>query len=348
VPGLSQLYCNAEEGHRTMKSLRLTIGCEAYDRTAALASGDVQIEGCESIVLPLRAEELFLRTLAWQEFDVSEMSLSSYMIGHARGGGAYVALPIFPSRVFRHSAIYINSQSGIEKPEDLRGKTVGVPEYQMTAALWARGLLSDLYGVSASDMGWRTGGLEQPGRIEKISLRLPDSFDVKPIAVDQRLADLLATGEIDAIISARAPSCFGSQHNVRRLFPDYRAAERDYFKKTGIFPIMHVVVVRRTLVDSYPWLASALFKAFSEAKEHCLARLGEIGALAVTLPWLVAEYEETCRLMGPDFWPYGLAANEATLTAAIRHAHEQGLIEKPFQAKDMFAPGLGRDGSVHV
>lgn len=331
-----------------LEKLDLTIACESYDRVAALASGQVQVEGCRANVIPLHAEELFLRTTSRQEFDVSEMSLSSYILATSRSGFPYVAIPVFPSRVFRHSAIYLNAHSGIAAPADLRGKTVGVPEYQMTAAVWARGLLSDAYGVRSQDIRWRTGGLEQPGRVEKLPLALPPGFDVQPIPADQRLSDLLAFGELDAVISARAPSCFGSNPAVTRLFPDYKAAERDYFRQTGLFPIMHVVVVRRSLADRHPWLPSSLFKAFSQAKAAGVSRLGEIGALAVTLPWLVAEYEETVREMGRDYWPYGIERNRAALSAVVRYAEEQGLTSRRMTIEELFAPGLEQDGSAHV
>ncbi len=331
-----------------MDKLDITIACEAYDRVAALASGEVAVEGCRTKVIALHAEELFLRTLAYQEFDVSELSLSSYMLATSRGGFPYVGIPVFPSRSFRHSAIFVNTASGIAAPADLRGKVVGVPEYQMTAALWARGMLSDVYGVRSQDMIWRTGGLEQPGRSEKLPLRMPAGFDVAPIGAGQRLTDMLAAGEIDAVISPRAPSCFGRDPAVRRLFPDFRAAERAYFRDTGLFPIMHVLVVRRSLVERHPWLATSLFKAFERAKAACLHGLGEAGALAVSLPWLVAEYEETVRLMGADYWPYGLRRNRATLEAAVRYSHEQGLIERVLTVDELFAAGLGRDGEVLV
>ncbi len=328
--------------------LALTIACEAYDRVAALASGQVEVEGCRATVIPLHAEELFLRTTSRHEFDVSEMSFSSYILATSRGGFPYVAIPVFPSRVFRHSAIYLNTGSGIAQPADLRGKTVGVPEYQMTAAVWARGLLSDVYGVRSQDIRWRTGGLEHPGRVEKIPLALPAGFDVQPIGADQRLSDLLVSGGLDAVITARVPSCFGRSPVVARLFPDYRTAERDYFRQTGLFPIMHVVVVRRSLVERHPWLATSLFKAFSQAKAASIGRLGEIGALAVTLPWLVAEYEETVREMGADYWPYGVERNRPALSAVLRYAEEQGLTNRRVGVEELFAPCSEQDGSAHV
>jgi 4,5-dihydroxyphthalate decarboxylase len=329
-----------------MERLKISIACETYDRVAALATGQVQVEGCDSTVINLHAEELFSRTIGHQEFDVSELSLSSYLLATSRGGFPYIALPVFPSRVFRHSGIYINTKRGIAVPEDLRGKTVGVPEYQMTAALWVRGLLSDQYGVHARDIHWRTGGLEQPGRTEKIALKLPEGFDVRPIAADRRLNDLLVSGELDAIVSARVPSSFGKDPSIARLFPDYRRAEQSYFRDTGLFPIMHVLVMRRSLVTRFPWLASSLYKAFCQAKDLAVAHLHEIGALAVTLPWLVAELEETEKIMGADYWPYGIEQNRTALEAALRYAREQGVVVDPLSLDDLFVPGIARHGGV--
>ena len=331
-----------------MNRLDLSIACEAYDRVAALASGYVAIEGCRATVIALHAEELFLRTTALYEFDVSELSLSSYILATSRGGFPYLAIPVFLSRVFRHSAIYLNVASGIAQPADLRGKTVGVPEYQMTAALWARGMLSDVYGVRSDEMRWRTGGLESPGRVEKFPLTMPPGFDVQPIGSGKRLNDLLAAGELDALITARVPSCFGHSPLVRRLFPDYRTAEREYFRQTELFPIMHVVVVRRSLLERHPWLATSLFKAFSKAKAASMSQLGEIGALGVTLPWLVAEYEATVQAMGADYWPYGVERNRAALSAAVRYAEEQGLTASRLTVEELFAACSEQDGSSHV
>ena len=329
-----------------MHKLDITLACEAYDRVAALASGQVQVEGCRTKVIPLHAEELFLRTLAHHEFDVSELSLSSYMLAVSRGNFHYIAIPVFPSRTFRHSAIYIRPDSGITTPQDLKGKRIGVPEYQMTAALWARGMLSDCYGVRAQDICWRSGGLETPGRTEKIPLRLPEGFEVLSIGAGESLSSLLDLGELDAVVSARAPSCFDRNPGVVRLFPDYRAAEKAYFSQTGIFPIMHVAVLRRSLVERHPWLASSLFKAFCQAKVACLPALAEGGALSVTLPWLVAEYEATIDLMGPDYWPYGLEPNRPALEAALRYSYEQGLADRMLRIEELFAPGLWRTGDV--
>ena len=323
-----------------MDKLRITIACDAYDRVQALIDGTVRVEGCQTIVLPLHAEEAFHRAYVEREFEVSELSMSSYLTATARGDCPYVAIPVFLSRVFRHSAIYVRADGVIRAPADLRGRVVGVPEYQMTAALWVRGMLSDVYGVRAEEIRWRTGGLEQPGRTEKIPLTLPAHFDVAQIPPMSTLSAMLAAGEIDALVSARAPSCFNRNPNaITRLFADYRTAEREYFTQTGLFPIMHVVGIRRDVAAANPWLPASLYKAFGEAKAVCMPRLGEVGVLAVTLPWLFAEYEATRALMGDDYWPYGIDENRPALDAMVRYAFEQGLTPRPLSVDELFVEG---------
>ena len=323
-----------------MQKVNLTIACEDYDRVAALATGRVPVDGCEVVFLQLHAEELFHRAFGNGDFDVCELSLSSYVLACSRGSCAYLAIPVFPSRTFRHSAIYVRTDRNITHPADLRGRRVGVPEYQMTAAVWVRGMLSDVYGVEAHSMRWSTGGLTQPGRTEKLRLDLPAHFDVQPITVGRTLNDLLVEGELDAIVSARPPASFGRHPAVGRLFADYQQAEQNYFLATSIFPIMHVVGIRRDKLERYPWLAYSLFKAFDQSKTACMKSLGEPGALAVMLPWLVAEYERTVALMGTDYWPYGIRSNRATLGTALRYIHEQGLTSRLQTIDELFVPGI--------
>lgn len=322
-----------------MRKLDLTVACEDYDRVAALASGQVQVDGCRVIFLPLHAEELFHRAFGNAEFDVCELSLSSYVLACSRGSCPYVAIPAFPSRAFRHSAVYVRADRGIEAPADLRGRPVGVPEYQMTAAVWVRGMLSDIYGMKPHEMRWRTGGLAQPGRTEKLALDLPRHLDVQAIPAGRTLDEMLAEGELDAVVSARPPASFGRNPMVRRLFPDYPRAEQDYFRATGIFPIMHVVGIRRDKLERHPWLAYSALKAFSQAKAACLPPLRDVGALAVMLPWLAAEYERTVALMGHDYWPYGIEPNRTTLETVLRYLHEQGLTGCRQAIDGLFAPG---------
>ena len=299
--------------------------------------GSVGVDGCNLNFLPLSAEETFFRAFSNGEFDVSELSLSSYMLSTSRGACPYIAIPVFVSRVFRHSAIYIRSDAGILGPENLRGRVVGVPEYQMTAALWVRGMLSDIYKVQSHEIRWRTGGLEMAGREEKISVNLPHSFELAAIPSNKTLSQMLDEGELDALITARAPSCFsGGRGNVVRLFPNFRVAETQYFQQTGLFPIMHVIGIRRDVHAKNPWLATSLYKAFSRAKAMCFERMHEIGTLSVMLPWLTSHVEETQQTMGGDFWPYGIERNRQPLQAATRYAHEQGLIDRILQIPELF------------
>lgn len=324
-----------------------------YDRTRALADGTVRPDGIDLnfMVLPT-IEDVFWRTARFQDFDSSEFSFQSYLVSTANEQGdelPLVAIPIFPSRVFRHSAIYLNSNAGIENPEDLKGKTVGVPEYQMTAATWARGILQHEYGVYPKDVKvWRTGGLEQPGRVEKLSLDLPDGVKVEPISADRTLSDMLDKGEIDALITARMPSCFANgSPNVRRLFEDYAPVEKEYYKKTGIFPIMHTVVIQRDIYENNRWVARNLYHAFEEAKNIALEQAYEIGVLQFTMPWMIPAIEEQRIVFGEDPWPYGAEANRETIEALAQYSYEQGLSKRKVDVEELFVPEtLGGDPKI--
>jgi len=330
-----------------MPSLDISIATGDYDRVRAIKDGRVAVQGCAVRYLTPALEELFIRALIGAEFDACEVSLSSYLIALSRGKTPYRALPVFLSRVFRHSAFYIRTDRGIRAPEDLKGKTVGVPEYQMTAALWARGLVEDEYGVKPSDILWRNGGLEQPGRVEKLALDLPPEVKLTPIGPGETLSAMLADGKLDALVSPRAPSCFTRKAPaVARLFPEYRAAERAYFKKSGLFPIMHVLVAREELLRQHPWLASSLFTAFRQAKDIAIRELEEIGAYNVTVPWLAAELAEIRAVLGEDYWPYGLEKNRRALEAALRYSHGQGLSARKLTIEEAFVPDL--DWAIRV
>src|ERR1700735_5428699 len=245
----------------------ITIACGKYDRTEAIRDGRVKVEGCAVTYLPLYPEEIFHRAFKFQEFDVSELSFSSYIRTVAMGTSAYIGIPAFVSRLFRHSGIYIRNGAGIEKPQDLRGKRVGVPEYQITAVVWMRGLMQHEYGVKPSEIHWRSGGQEQPGRHERTPPKAIPGIDLTPIGPDETLVGMLREGKLDALFTARGPSSFlrGEPH-IARLFPDTRQAELAYYKKTSLFSIMHLIAIRKTLLAQYPWLATSLYKAFCEAK----------------------------------------------------------------------------------
>jgi 4,5-dihydroxyphthalate decarboxylase len=321
-----------------MVQIPIAIACGDYDRTRAIKDGRVQVEGCAVTYIPLEPEEVFFRTFRYQEFDVSELSFSSYLRITDSGDSPYIALPAFVSRVFRHSGIYIRTDRGIKSPTDLKGRNVGVPEYQITAVVWQRGIMQDEYGVHPTDIHWWQGGQEQAGRGERTPLGPIPGLDLKSIPEDKTLAGMLETGELDALFTARAPSCFvRGAPNVGRLFPDYRNVEKAYYKKTGIFPIMHMIGVKKSLVEQHPWLATSLYKAFLEAKTYAMKEVREINALPVTLPWLEAECLETIALMGEDFWRYGVKENIKEIEALIRYAYEQGLVKKKLDAESLFA-----------
>jgi 4,5-dihydroxyphthalate decarboxylase len=301
--------------------------------------GRVRIEGCSVNYLPLEAEEVFFRAFRDEAFDVSELSFSSYMNLITRGDCPYVGIPAFVSRMFRHSGIYIRTDRGIRGPEDLRGKRVGVPEYQLTALVWIRGFLKDEYGVDPADIHFRSGGQEETGRTERTPLVLTNGVDLQPIGPDQTLVQMLMDGELDALFTARAPSCFvRGEPGIDRLFPNYRKVEKDYYRRTGLFPIMHLIGIRRTLVERHPWLPVSVYKAFCQAKAIALEEVRDVAALNVTLPWVEAETLDTIRLMGRDYWKYGVAENLPEIEAITRYSFEQGLALRKLSAEDLFHP----------
>ncbi|MDT7707195.1 MAG: 4,5-dihydroxyphthalate decarboxylase [Pseudonocardiales bacterium] len=324
-----------------MSRVPITLACWDYDRTRALADGTVRPEGIDLTYLSLPVEETFFRMLRHREFEAAEMSLSSYVTGLAAApdGGDLVAIPVFPSRAFRHHGIHVHSGSGIEKPSDLVGRTVGVPEYQLTAVVWIRGILADRHDVPVASVRYRTGGMHTPGRVEKQVLHLPPEIDVAPIPSDRTLADMLVSGEIDALYAPRTPRpVLEGRPEVRRLFPDARAVEEQYAAETGIFPIMHVVVLRRDVYEARPWIAGSLLSAFEQAKALTLARMAETAANPYLVPWLYDETERTKELLGPDFWSYGLGLNRPTLEVFLRYAHEQGLTGRLLTPDELFVP----------
>ena len=322
-----------------MSKLNLTFGCWNYDRTRALADGSVKADGIDLNYLDMPVEETFFRMLRHREFDVAELSLSSYSVTRFRDPPPFIAIPVFPSRFFRHSSIFINANAGIREPKDLIGKRVGNPEYQMTAPAWIRGILSDRYGVPVDSVTYVTGGEEEPGRSEKVKLDLPANIRVERIGPEQTLSHMLAEGEIDALYTARTPSTFRTRPDrVKRLFPDFVNVERAYFRETGMFPIMHTVAIRREVYEANRWIAQSLTKAFVESQRRIYEDLRESAALKVMLPWLTSHVEEVVGEMGEDFWPYGFEKNRETLATFLRYHHEQGLSKRRLEPEEIFAP----------
>lgn len=324
------------------RPLELSIACWDYDRTRRVLDGEISARGIELHPLVLAPEETFFRMLSFGEFDVAEMSLSSYVMSLFAEEPPFIAIPIFPSRVFRHSAIYVRGDSEITDAAQLRGAVVGIPEYQMTASVWIRGILSDHHDVPASSVHYRTGGLHDAGRTEKLKLDLPEAFDVQPIKPDATLDGLLLSGEIDALYTARAPRSYvrdaDDAAHSRRLFADPMAAEQAYFTASGIFPIMHTLVIRRDVYTKNPWIARSLQDAFTTAKNAAYAELSEVTALKHMHPWGAQMHEQSTDLMGSDLWPYGLAENRHTVETFLRYSHEQGLSPRRLAPEDLFAP----------
>ncbi|MEI9852710.1 MAG: ABC transporter substrate-binding protein [Sphingomonas sp.] len=320
-----------------MGDLKLSIAIGDYDRVRAVARGTAPIEGVDPVFLFLEPEEIFFRAFRSAEFDMCELSLSSYTLTTAKGLCPYVAVPVFPSRAFRHTAITVRKDR-VKSPEDLKGRRVGIPEYQLTANVWARALLEDQFGVKPSDIRWVQGGIDQPGRVEKVAFTLPEGVVMEPAPADKSLSDLLVSGEIDAMVAPRPPRGFGREPNIGWLFDDPIAAASDYFRATRIFPIMHVLGIRRELVAEHPWLPSAVVKAFTRAKDMALARLVDPSASNVSLPFL----EETARraraLMGDDYWSYGLEPNRHVLETFLSHHHRQGLSPRLLACEELFVP----------
>lgn len=318
--------------------IRLTLACEDYDRTRALRDGRVQVEGVDLNFVAMPVEEAFWRMLQHEEFEASEMSLGAFLIDAARGRKSFVAIPVFPSRTFRHRCIFVNTGAGISRPQDLRGRRVGVPEYTMTAAVWLRGMLQHDYGMAPQDMVWVQGGVEQPGRKDRVAFEPPAGLRLETVH-DRTLSQMLEGGEIDALISARMPSCFAQgSPRVARLFADFKQAEIDYFLRTRIFPPMHVIVLRRAFYERFPWVAQNLYKALLESKRLAIERINDSNVLFTSLPWTLAEYEEVRRLMGEDYWPYGFAENEQALETLQSYLWEQRLIPAKLDLKSLFAP----------
>jgi 4,5-dihydroxyphthalate decarboxylase len=319
-----------------MAKLELSVAVGDYDRTRPLIEGSVSIDGVRPVVMTLSPEEIFFRAFRHAEFDVCELSLSSFAVKTAAGDCPYVGVPAFVSRAFRHTSIYVRKDR-VRRPEDLRGRKVGVGEYQLTANVWARALLADDHGVQPADVLWVRGGLEEPGRPEKIALDLPPSLRFEDAPAGATLSSMLADGVIDGIISPRMPSCHeNGTLNVGWLFDDATAAARDYYRRTGVFPIMHIVGVRRALAERHPWLPAAVLKAFTQAKAVALGRLADTAATKVTLPFVEEQLKAARDLMGEDYWSYGLSANVRTLETFLRHHRAQGLSPRLLAPAELF------------
>ena len=323
---------------RTTSKLKLSMAVGDYDRVRPLMDGAVQIDGIDPVFMNLPPEEIFFRAFRSVDFDICELSLSSFTVKIAEHNCPYVGIPAFVSRAFRHNSIYVR-RDRITSPGDLKGRRVGLPEYQLTACVWARIILEDDHGVRPSDIVWVRGGIEHLGRPEKIAIKLPADVRLEDAPQRTTISALLERGEIDAFIAPRVPSLAGKKNpNIGWLFPDPIDAGKAYFKRTGIFPIMHLTGIRRELVEAYPWLPAAVFKAFEQAKAKCLAGLQDTAASQVTLPFVEEQLRATRELMGHDFWSYGLSPNRKVLEVFLRHHHAQGLSSRLVLPEELFHP----------
>ena len=322
-------------------ALKLTVATGPYDRVRAFHTGAVRMEGAEIRYVPVKSPpDLFTRMVRDGEFDAAEMSLGFYLPARAERQLPFVAIPVFPSRVFRHSFIFVNTRAGIATPKDLEGKRIGVRGYRQTAGVWIRGILRDEYGVSLDRVRWVEGGVNAPRKRETtLDIRPDGSGPSIEFAPDDRsLNDMLADGEIDALVGAELPHTLATSPNVARLFPDYRAVEREYFTRTGLYPTMHTVVIREELHRRHPWIAESLYKAFEEAKAWAHVQNRFMGALHYMLPWLSEQMEEIDRVFGGDPFPYGLEANRKPLETMMRYLVADGFLTRTVAIDDLFVP----------
>ena len=321
-----------------MAKLNLSVAIGEYDRTRALIDGSVAIDGVDPVYMPLVPEEIFFRAFRAAEFDICELSLSSYAVKTAQGDCPYIAVPAFVSRAFRHNAVYVRTDR-VKKPADLTGRKVGVPEYQLTANVWARAFLDDDYGVTPADIHWIRGGIAQPGRPEKLAVKLPAGVRLDNAPQGATISALLEAGEIDGFIAPRPPSLIEKGHpHIGWLFPDPVAAAKDYFKRTGFFPIMHLVGVRREIAEQHPWLPAAVLKAFERSKAIALEKLADTTAAGVTLPFVEEMLRDARAFMGQDFWSYGVAPNRKVLVYFLAQHHAQGLSARWLSVDELFHP----------
>jgi 4,5-dihydroxyphthalate decarboxylase len=316
--------------------VHLTLATTDYDHVRDLVNGVVRPEGTVLTAFVLPVEEIFYRFIKNREWDVSEMSFGKFIGYASQGNSPFVGIPVFPSRVFRHSAFYVRSDRGISTPKDLEGKRVGIPEWAQTAGIYARGYLSETAGVDLRKIHWVQAGMNQAGREEKVEFKLPAGIQYEQRR-DTSISDMLLSGEVDAAISARVPDAFGKgAGKIARLYPNYRVEEMRYHADTGIYPIMHVMAMRRAVFERYPWVAMNLFKTFDEAKRRSLERIQDLTASRIPLPWAAAIASEWGEKFGDDPFPYGLEENRKTLDAFCRFAHAQGVTEKRLTPDELF------------
>jgi 4,5-dihydroxyphthalate decarboxylase len=322
--------------------IRLSLAMSYYDHVSDLVRGKVRAEGITLIPTELPVEEIFFRTVMFAEWDVAECSMAKYVSLIGSGAPPFRAIPVFPSRVFRQSSFYVASRCGIREASDLAGRRIGIPEWAQTAGIYARAYLEHQCGIRLRDIQWVQAGVNEPGRVEKVKLQLPEGVAIERVA-DRSLNDMLLAGDLDGIISAREPKAFISHDpRVARLWPDYRVLEENYFRDTGIFPIMHAVVIRTETLNRYPWIAMNLYKAFEEAKENSLRQVFDLTTSSIPFAWSQQAALEARKVFGDDCWPYGIEPNRRTLDAFVQYCHEQGVTKDRVQVEDLFPKELRR------
>lgn len=321
-----------------MANIQLSLAVNEYDHVRDLLDGTVRVEGVDLTVLRLAVEEIFYRFTFHREWDISEMSFAKVISLASQDDPGLVPIPVFVSRVFRHSSLYVRADSGFTSPEQLAGKRIGVPEWAQTASIYSRGMLMHEYGVDLRSIHWHQGGVNEAGRVEKVKLALPEGLRLSVVR-DRSLSDMLLAGELDAVFSARPPAPFtAGDGRIRHLFDDPRAVELAYWRKTGIFPIMHVVALRREIYERHRWVAMNLFKAFEEAKNRSLTRASDLALSYFPLPWARDQAELSRAMLGADFWPYGIEPNRTTLEAFALYAFEQGVCHRKLEVEELFPP----------
>lgn len=319
-----------------MNKLPLTAAMPEYEHVRDLALGRIQVEGIDLTLLSFPVEEIFYRFIVYKEWEVSEISMAKYVSLIAAGDQSFWALPIFPSRVFRHSSLYVRKDGPIKAITDLKGRKVGIPEWAQTAAVYSRGFLQHQYGIDLASIKWVQAGVNQPGRVEKVDLQLPKGVSIDR-RLDKSLNGMLVAGEVDAVLAARAPDAFlAGDPNIIRFFGDFLEIEQQYYKETGIFPIMHTVAVRRDVLDKNPWVARNLFYAFDEARRRSIARAMDNTVSLYPIPWGFEYARRGLETMGTDYFPYGIEENRKTLEAFLIYAHEQGVCKKLLTVEELF------------
>jgi 4,5-dihydroxyphthalate decarboxylase len=307
-----------------------------FDHISDLLRGRVRAEGIDLTILQLPVEEMFFRMLHFGEWDVSEFALGKYASLVAAGAAPFRAIPVFPSRVFRQSAVFIGAGKGIREPKDLAGRRVGIPEWAQTACVYARGYLQHHWGLRLQDVRWVQAGVNEAGRKEKVKLSLPEGIDIEYVS-DRSLNEMMQAGDIDAMISAREPDAFlAGDPRIVRLWPETRELEQSYYRETGVFPIMHVIVIKNAVFDRHPWIATNLYKAFDQAKANTLRQIGSSNSSRVPFAWAYQAVSEAKRIFGEDFWPYGMEANRRTLDTFLQYAFEQGVTQRRVAVEELF------------